>query len=99
MTQTDNSKSALEISTILAKNASETKDWRIRDKRSRAFKALATELINSGKTLIEATPHELAEQFPRLYSYDGPIDNQKYTWGIFPKYKGSYVKFFLGAIE
>lgn len=89
---------AIEFATLRAKEVSETKDWRLRDKRSRAFKALAVKMLEDGKPYIVSTPHELAEKYPDLFSYDGAQTEQKFIWAIMPNYKGSYVKFSFGAI-
>ena len=101
MTQTAiTTEKAIGIAAINAKEASETKDWRLRDKRSKAFKALATEFVKSGKCHIIATPHELKAQYPSLFSYDGPADDKKYIWAISPTYnRDSYVKFSFVAIK
>ena len=88
---------AIEIANLRAKMASETKSWRLRDNRSREFKALAEEFLKSGKCYIVATEKELAEKYPNLH--DGKMPTRKYIWGIHVAYEGKYVKFSFEALK
>ena len=77
--------------------ANQMKDCRLRDNRSRAFKALAVEFVKSGKAYAVASEQELAAKYPDLC--DKSESTEKYVWAIYPMYKVKNVNFSFVAIK